>query len=63
MGRFVHKTHVPLSLDNNRWQTLLTAYKMSATDVVEWLATAYRFDLLENQFHHVLLDDPLDDER
>jgi len=33
---------MPLPLDDNRWRTLKTAYKMPATDVVEWLGTAYR---------------------
>jgi hypothetical protein len=32
---------MPLSLDDDRWNTLRTAYKMPATDVVSWLATAY----------------------
>ena len=33
---------MPLPLDDNRWKSLKTAYKTPATDVVEWLATAYR---------------------
>ncbi len=33
---------MPLPLDDARWLSLKTAYAMPATDVVEWLETAYR---------------------
>ncbi len=33
---------MPLSLNDDRWHSLKTAYRMPSTDVVEWLGTAYR---------------------
>ena len=47
---------MPLSLDDNRWHTLKTAYKMPATDVVEWLGTAYRSGMSDELLSDIIND-------
>ncbi len=47
---------MPLSLDNNRWHTLKTAYKMPATEVAEWLATAYRSGMTDELLGEIIND-------
>ena len=47
---------MPLSLNDNRWQTLTTAYKMPATDVVEWLGTAYRTGMTDELLGDIIND-------
>jgi len=47
---------MPLALDDNRWNTLETAYKLPATDVVEWLAVAYRTGMNEDLLGDIIND-------
>jgi hypothetical protein len=47
---------MPLALDDNRWSTLMTAYKMPATDTVEWLATAYRSGMSNELLGEIIND-------
>lgn len=47
---------MPLPLDDDRWRTLITAYRMPATDVVEWLATAYRSGMTDNLLGNIIND-------
>ncbi|MCU0707577.1 MAG: hypothetical protein MUF23_04740 [Pirellula sp.] len=47
---------MPLSLDDKRWHTLKTAYKMPATDVVEWLGTAYRSGMTDELLGDIIND-------
>jgi hypothetical protein len=53
---FVHKANMPLPLDDNRWNSLKTAYKMPATDVVEWFATAYRSGMTDELLGDIIND-------
>ena len=47
---------MPLPLDDNRWNTLKTAYKMPATDVVEWLDAAYRTGMTDELLGDIIND-------
>lgn len=47
---------MPLPLDDNRWKSLKTAYKMPATDVVAWLATAYRSGMTDELLGDIIND-------
>lgn len=47
---------MPLALDDNRWNTLTTAYKMPATDVLEWLAVAYRTGMNDDLLGDIIND-------
>ncbi|TWT51465.1 hypothetical protein Pla22_42430 [Rubripirellula amarantea] len=47
---------MPLPLDNNRWNSLKTAYNTPATDVVEWLATAYRYGMTDELLGDIIND-------
>lgn len=47
---------MPLPLDDNRWHTLKTAYKLPATDVVEWLGTAYRSGMTDELLGDIIND-------
>ena len=47
---------MPLPLDDNRWLTLKTAYNMPATDVVEWLGTAYRTGMTDELLGDIIND-------
>lgn len=43
-----------LSIDDNRWHSLKTAYKMPASSVVEWLGTAYRSGMNDELLSNII---------
>ena len=45
-----------LPLDDNCWLKLKTAYKLPATDVVEWLGTAYRSGMTDELLGDIIND-------
>lgn len=45
-----------LPLDDNRWYTLKTAYNRPATDVAEWLGTAYRTGMTDELLGDIIND-------
>lgn len=47
---------MPLPLDDPRWNSLLTAYGLPATDVVRWLGEAYRSGMTDELMGDIIND-------